>query len=186
MTERSCSYCSLPNPCGTPIVSCTASPSTHAKETSASSRHLDLLAAASGFRPQECPPTAVALVCDSPWRDCSSEPRARLPQQTPCERLEDCGRASPTIRDFHASSLVGTLLETSESQQSVVEVPASHRGRRGVAMARRDYENVGNILSEAQRRQRGCIAGRMQPDFRRGLPGPRGVCRDRARSPDPK
>ena len=38
-------------------------------------------------------------------------------------------------------------------------------------MARRDDREYREYLSEEQRSQRGCIARRMQPDFRHGLLG---------------
>src|SRR5712691_998731 len=46
---------------------------------------------------------------------------------------------------------------------------ASHRDGRGAPMAWRDDREYREYLSEEQRRQRGCIARRMQPDFRHGL-----------------
>src|SRR5207249_1682396 len=49
------------------------------------------------------------------------------------------------------------------------ESPASHRGRRGAPLTRRDDREYREYLSEEQRSQRGCIAGRMQADFHRGL-----------------
>src|SRR5712691_615313 len=48
---------------------------------------------------------------------------------------------------------------------------ASHRDRRGAPVARRDDREYREYLSEEQRSQRGCIAGRMQADFHHGLPG---------------
>ena len=38
-------------------------------------------------------------------------------------------------------------------------------------MARRDDREYREYLREEQRSQRGCIAGRMQPDFHHGLLG---------------
>src|SRR5439155_959304 len=49
------------------------------------------------------------------------------------------------------------------------ESPASHRGRRGAPMTRRDDREYREYLREEQRSQRGCIAGRMQLEFHRGL-----------------
>jgi hypothetical protein len=46
---------------------------------------------------------------------------------------------------------------------------ASHRDGRGASLARRDDREYREYLSEEQRRQRGCIARRMQPDFYHGL-----------------
>src|SRR6266513_6158183 len=51
------------------------------------------------------------------------------------------------------------------------ESPASHRGRRGAPLTRRDDRAYREYVSEEQRSQRGCIAGRMQAGFHRGLPG---------------
>src|SRR5438477_10176776 len=47
--------------------------------------------------------------------------------------------------------------------------PASHRGRRGAPLTRRDDREYREYVREEQRRQRGCIAGRMQADFHHGL-----------------
>ena len=47
--------------------------------------------------------------------------------------------------------------------------PASHRGGRGARLARRDDREYRAYLREEQRRQPGCIARRMQPDFHHGL-----------------
>src|SRR5437762_14293227 len=64
------------------------------------------------------------------------------------------------------------------------ETPASHRGRRGAPLTRRDDREYREYLREEQRSQRpgppprvfqrggverGCIAGRMQLDFHHGL-----------------
>ena len=49
------------------------------------------------------------------------------------------------------------------------ESPASHRGRRGAPMTRRDDRAYREYVREEQRSQRGCIAGRMQLDFHSGL-----------------
>src|SRR5688500_16579784 len=49
------------------------------------------------------------------------------------------------------------------------ETPASHRGRRGAPLARRDDRAYREHVSEEQRRQRGCVAGRMQRAFQHGL-----------------
>src|SRR5712692_3611515 len=46
---------------------------------------------------------------------------------------------------------------------------ASHRDGRGAPPARRDDREYREYLSEEQRRRRGCIARRMQPDFHHGL-----------------
>ena len=46
---------------------------------------------------------------------------------------------------------------------------ASHRDGRGAPLARRDDREYREYLREEQRRQRGCIARRMQPDFHHGL-----------------
>jgi predicted permease len=46
---------------------------------------------------------------------------------------------------------------------------ASHRDGRGAPPARRDDREYREYLSEEQRRRRGCIACRMQPDFHHGL-----------------
>ena len=54
------------------------------------------------------------------------------------------------------------------------ESAASHRDRRGARMTRRDEGEYRAYLTEAQRRQAGCIAGRMQRDFHHGLLGRRG------------
>jgi hypothetical protein len=65
------------------------------------------------------------------------------------------------------------------------ESPASHRGRRGAPLTRRDDREYREYLREEQRSQpgaptartvrrgveRGCIAGRMQPEFHHGLLG---------------
>jgi putative ABC transport system permease protein len=51
------------------------------------------------------------------------------------------------------------------------EGPAWHRGRRGAPMTRRDDRAYRDYVREEQRSQRGCLAGRMQPDLRRGLQG---------------
>src|SRR5437773_3826827 len=51
------------------------------------------------------------------------------------------------------------------------ESPASHRGRRGAPMTRRNDREYREYLREEQRSQRGCIAGRMQLDFHHGLLG---------------
>src|SRR4030095_2925626 len=42
---------------------------------------------------------------------------------------------------------------------------AQHRGRRGARLARRDDREYREYLREEQRRQAGCIAGRMPPPF---------------------
>src|SRR5436190_7628091 len=73
-------------------------------------------------------------------------------------------------------------VKTDGDLRPVVKVPASHRGRRGAPMARRDDREYREYLREEQRSQRGCIAGRtgsparqprwgprMQPDFHHGL-----------------
>jgi PadR family transcriptional regulator, regulatory protein PadR len=52
------------------------------------------------------------------------------------------------------------------------ESPASHRGRRGALLTRRDDREYREYLREEQRSQRGCIAGRMQLEFHHGLLGP--------------
>jgi hypothetical protein len=49
---------------------------------------------------------------------------------------------------------------------------ASHRDGRGAPPARRDDREYREYLSEEQRRRRGCIARRMQPEFHHGLPAP--------------
>ena len=49
------------------------------------------------------------------------------------------------------------------------KAPASHRGRRGAPLARRDEREYREYLNEEQRSQRGCIAGRMQLAFYHGL-----------------
>jgi hypothetical protein len=46
---------------------------------------------------------------------------------------------------------------------------ASHRDGRGAPIARRDDGEYREYLTEEQRRERGCIARRMQPDFHHGL-----------------
>jgi hypothetical protein len=46
------------------------------------------------------------------------------------------------------------------------------QGRRGATLTRRDDREYREYLREEQRSQRGCIAGRMQPDLPRGLPHP--------------
>src|SRR5207247_2249872 len=46
---------------------------------------------------------------------------------------------------------------------------ASHRGARGAALTRRDDRAYRPYMSEEQRSQRGCIAGRMQLAFHHGL-----------------
>jgi hypothetical protein len=46
---------------------------------------------------------------------------------------------------------------------------ASHGDGRGAPPARRDDREYRESLSEEQRRRRGCIACRMQPDFHHGL-----------------
>src|SRR5881397_1006418 len=51
--------------------------------------------------------------------------------------------------------------------------PASHRGRRGAPLTRRDDRAYREYLREEQRSQRGCIAGRMQLEFHHGLLGAR-------------
>jgi hypothetical protein len=51
------------------------------------------------------------------------------------------------------------------------ESPASHRGRRCARLARRDELEYREYLSEEQRSQAGCSAGRMQPEFHHGLLG---------------
>jgi len=51
------------------------------------------------------------------------------------------------------------------------ESPASHRGRRGAPMTRRDDRAYREYVREEQRSQRGCIAGRMQLEFHHGLLG---------------
>ena len=50
------------------------------------------------------------------------------------------------------------------------ESPALHRGLRCARLARRDEREYREYLSEEQRSQPGCSAGRMPRDFRRGLP----------------
>src|SRR5919109_151457 len=52
-------------------------------------------------------------------------------------------------------------------------MPASHRDGRGASLARRDEREYREYLTEEQRRQRGCIARRMQPGFHHGLLGSR-------------
>src|SRR6185503_13208825 len=49
------------------------------------------------------------------------------------------------------------------------ESRAWHRDGRGAPPARRDDREYREYLSEEQRRRRGCIARRMQPEFRHGL-----------------
>src|SRR5712691_13222314 len=49
---------------------------------------------------------------------------------------------------------------------------ASHRDERGAPPARRDDREYREYLKEEQRRRRGCIARRMQPDFHYGLLSP--------------
>ena len=49
--------------------------------------------------------------------------------------------------------------------------PASHRAWRGARLARREEQEYREYLRDEQRRQAGCIAGRMQWDFHHGLPG---------------
>src|SRR5919106_6434285 len=49
------------------------------------------------------------------------------------------------------------------------ESVASHRDGRGASRARRDDREFREYLREEQRRPRGCIARRMQPDFHHGL-----------------
>jgi hypothetical protein len=51
------------------------------------------------------------------------------------------------------------------------ESPASHRGRRGAPVTRRDDRAYREYVREEQRSQRGCIAGRMQLEFHHGLLG---------------
>ena len=50
-------------------------------------------------------------------------------------------------------------------------ITVTHRGRRGAPQTRRDDREYREYLREEQRNQRGCIAGRMQLEFHRGLPG---------------
>src|SRR5687768_11285824 len=49
------------------------------------------------------------------------------------------------------------------------EIAASHPDGRGAPLARRDDREYREYLREEQRRQRGCIARRMQPGFHHGL-----------------
>jgi hypothetical protein len=49
------------------------------------------------------------------------------------------------------------------------ETLASHPDGRGASLARRDDREYREYLREEQRRQRGCIARRMQPGFHHGL-----------------
>src|SRR5437773_5538001 len=49
------------------------------------------------------------------------------------------------------------------------ESPASHRGRRGAPLTRRDDRAYREYVRKEQRSQRGCIAGRMPPEFHHGL-----------------
>src|SRR5437773_8699056 len=92
----------------------------------------------------------------------------------------------------------GLRLLARQSLAAVVKVPASHRGRRGAPMARRDdrepgppprvvcavgwqyraiFEGGATQPARGPQRgsrvgvERGCIAGRMQPDFYHGLRG---------------
>src|SRR5204862_1072950 len=51
------------------------------------------------------------------------------------------------------------------------ETPASHRGRRGAPLTRRDDRAYRPYVREEQRSQRGCIAGRMQLALHHGLLG---------------
>src|SRR5437870_8319234 len=60
-------------------------------------------------------------------------------------------------------------LEESFGQAARGETPASHRGRRGAPLTRRDDREYREYLREEQRSQRGCIAGRMQLEFHHGL-----------------
>ena len=63
------------------------------------------------------------------------------------------------------------------------EGPASHRGRRGAPMTRRDDREYREYLREEQHSQRGCIAGRMQPEFHHGLLEGRSVHDGRLQGP---
>ena len=45
----------------------------------------------------------------------------------------------------------------------------AHRGRRGARLARRDEGAHWAFVTEEQRRQAGCLVGRMQRDFHHGL-----------------
>ena len=49
------------------------------------------------------------------------------------------------------------------------ESPASHRDRRGARLTRREEGEYREYSTDEQRRQPGCIVGRMQRDFCHGL-----------------
>ena len=76
-----------------------------------------------------------------------------------------------TVQDETIHHLEDYITGKSPGLAARGESPASHRGRRGAPLARRDDREYREYLREEQRSQRGCIAGRMQPDFHHGLPG---------------
>src|SRR5206468_5537107 len=74
----------------------------------------------------------------------------------------DCEIPRLADRRPHRTGAVDPLAARGESS-------ALHRGRRGAPMTRRDDRAYREYVREEQRSQRGCIAGRMQPEFHHGL-----------------
>ena len=77
------------------------------------------------------------------------------------------------VRTFRLLALAAVRTASADRRSLAArgESPASHRGRRGAPLARRDDREYREYLREEQRRQRGCIAGRMPVDFHHGLLG---------------
>src|SRR6266508_5982969 len=79
------------------------------------------------------------------------------------------GRASsseaPSIGDTHSLGGLRRSFASSPWRKSRRRTEAGEAPRWQGATT----ENIGQYLREKQRSQRGCIAGRMQPDFRHGL-----------------
>ena len=70
-----------------------------------------------------------------------------------------------------SSAVTGVTVKRWEDEERLAargESLASHRDGRGAPPARRDDRAYREYVSEEQRRRRGCIARRMQPDFHHG------------------
>ena len=76
---------------------------------------------------------------------------------------------SPPCRRVRRPDATSFTFFTDRTLAARGETPASHRDERGAPIARRDDREYREYSREEQRRERGCIARRMQRGFHHGL-----------------
>ena len=87
------------------------------------------------------------------------------PGAQPLQHEEEWARVAPVLEQLLELRAGNGLAARGKS-------PASHRDRRGARLTRREEGEYREYLTDEQRSQPGCRAGRMQGDFCHGLPSP--------------